>query len=62
MFVLVVDDFGVQYTGQEHADHLHSCIKDKYKCTYDKKETFSVASHSTGTTDTDGLTCPCPDT
>jgi hypothetical protein len=37
MSVLVVDDFRVQYTGQEHADHLHSCIKDKYKCTYDKK-------------------------
>jgi hypothetical protein len=36
MFVLVVDDFGVQYTGQEHADHLHNCIKDKYKCTFDE--------------------------
>jgi hypothetical protein len=36
MFVLVVGVFGVQYTGQEHADHLHNCIKAKYKCTYDE--------------------------
>ena len=36
MFVLVVDVFGVQYTGQEHANHLHNCIKEKYKCTYDE--------------------------
>ena len=37
MFVLVVDDFGIQYTGQENVDHLHNCIKAQYKCTYDAK-------------------------
>jgi hypothetical protein len=36
MFVLVVDDFGVQYVGKEHAEHLHNCIKAKYKCTFDE--------------------------
>ena len=36
LFVLVVDDFGVQYVGQENAEHLHNCIKAKYKCTFDE--------------------------
>ena len=35
MFCLVVDDFGVQYVGREHAEHLMSVIGQKYKYTED---------------------------
>jgi hypothetical protein len=34
-FCLVVDDFGVKYVGQEHAEHLRDCIAAKYKMTTD---------------------------
>ncbi len=30
-FTLVVDDFGVKYVGQEHANHLMSVLKEFYK-------------------------------
>ena len=30
-FVLVVDDFAVKYTGQEHADHLLKALRDHYE-------------------------------
>ncbi len=30
-FTLVVDDFGVKYVGQEHADHLIASIRSTYK-------------------------------
>ena len=30
MFTLVVDDFGVKYTGREHADHLISALQTLY--------------------------------
>ena len=28
--MLVVEDFGVKYVGQEHADHLIAALKDDY--------------------------------
>ena len=30
---LVVDDFGIKYTGKEHAHHLIAGLKDLYKLT-----------------------------
>jgi hypothetical protein len=30
-----VDDFGVQYIGFEHAEHLMACIKKKYNISSD---------------------------
>lgn len=35
MFCLIVDDFGVQYTGKEHADHLLATLQQHYKVTTD---------------------------
>ena len=35
MFTLVVDDFGVKYVGKEHADHLVTSLKTKYKLVED---------------------------
>ena len=32
---LVVDKFGIEYVGKEHADHLIKCLKEKYKPTED---------------------------
>ena len=34
-FVLVVDDFGVKYTGKEHALHLAAALKENYEVTID---------------------------
>lgn len=34
-FTLVVDDFGVKYVGQEHAEHLKQVLKEHYKVTAD---------------------------
>ena len=35
-FLLVVDNFGVNYVGKEHADHLINCLKmETYKLTED---------------------------
>ena len=31
MFALVVDDFGIQYTGKEHADHLLAALRQEYQ-------------------------------
>jgi hypothetical protein len=31
MFALVVDDFGIQYTGKEHADHLLATLSKDYE-------------------------------
>jgi hypothetical protein len=33
MFTLIVDDFGVEYVGEEHAIHLRDTIKDHYDIT-----------------------------
>ena len=32
-FTLVADDFGVKYSGKEHALHLKSALEDKYRVT-----------------------------
>ena len=32
-FTLIVDDFGVEYVGKEHADHLRDTIKEFYDLT-----------------------------
>ena len=34
-FTLVVDDFGVKYVGQEHANHLKAALEQYYKVTND---------------------------
>jgi hypothetical protein len=34
-FSLVVDDFGVKYVGQEHSEHLMTCIKKSYSISSD---------------------------
>jgi hypothetical protein len=34
-FTLIVDDFGVEYVGREHADHLFHAIQAHYKCSVD---------------------------
>jgi hypothetical protein len=34
-FALVVDDFGVNYVGREHAEHLMACIRKKYNISSD---------------------------
>ena len=34
-FTLVVDDFGVKYIGDEHAEHLIQCVKQHYNLTHD---------------------------
>jgi hypothetical protein len=36
-FVLVVDDFGIQYTNPVGRDHLLATLRQKYKITYDPK-------------------------
>ena len=35
MFMLIVDNFGVKYIGQDHAEHLMSVIIQHYKCKAD---------------------------
>ena len=32
-FTLVVDDFGVEYVGEEHAKHLKDTLEENYKVT-----------------------------
>ena len=32
--MLEVDDFGVKYVGEEHAEHLMSCLQQSYKITH----------------------------
>ena len=36
-FTLVVDDFGVKYTGEEHAKHLMAVLNKDYTITHDWK-------------------------
>lgn len=45
MFTLVVDDFGVQYVGKEHAQHLESVLKEHYKIKADWTGTRYVGIH-----------------
>lgn len=39
-FTLVVDDFGAEYEGQEHADHLYATISKYYECSADWEGTL----------------------
>ena len=41
-FTLVVDDFGVKYSGKEHALHLKEALETKYKVTTDWKGKFYI--------------------
>ena len=34
-FTLIVDDFGVKYTGREHAEHLIAALKEDYTVSED---------------------------
>jgi hypothetical protein len=34
-FSLVVDDFGVKYVGEKHAQHLFDTVRQYYKCSCD---------------------------
>jgi endonuclease I len=34
-FTLVVDDFGIKYSGKENADHLLDALKESYEVTKD---------------------------
>jgi hypothetical protein len=36
-FSLVVDDFGVKYIGEEHAQHLLQTIQKYYQCSVEKE-------------------------
>jgi hypothetical protein len=35
IFVLIMDDFGVQYTGRQHAKHLYTTLQAHYEVTTD---------------------------
>ena len=35
MFVLIVDDFGIEYVGKRHADHLLAALQEHYEVTTD---------------------------
>jgi hypothetical protein len=35
IFVLIVDDFGIQYTGRQHAEHLLAALQENYEVTTD---------------------------
>ena len=42
MFVLIVDDFGIEYVGDEHVQHLQRVLEEHYTITTDwKGETFA---------------------
>ena len=41
-FTLVVDDFGVKYSGKEHALHLKAALEEKYKATTDWEEKLCI--------------------
>eukprot|EP00804_Cyclotella_cryptica_P013525 CCRYP_017242-RA/>CCRYP_017242-RA protein AED:0.41 eAED:0.41 QI:0/0/0/1/0/0/5/0/589 len=58
-FTLVVDDFGVKYVGQEHAEHL---INKTTRCPLTGMENSTVASNSIGITTFALWTSPCLDT
>jgi hypothetical protein len=37
IFSLVIDDFGVKYVGEEHAEHLLKTIQEYYQCLVEKE-------------------------
>ena len=41
MFVLIVDDFGIEYVGDQHVQHLQKVLQEHYEITTDwEEETF----------------------
>ena len=44
-FSLVVDDFGVKYVGEEHAQHLLETIRKYYKCSADWQRGAILRTH-----------------
>jgi hypothetical protein len=57
MFALVVDDFGIQYTGKEHAEHLLETLLRDYEAV--GVEAFFVESPWIGIMTSDTLPYPC---
>ena len=49
-FTLVVDNFGVKYVGEEHAEHLMSVLRESYTITHDWKGENTLVSRLTGIT------------
>ena len=37
VFTLIVDNFGVEYVGKRHADHLLNALREDYKVTVNEK-------------------------
>jgi hypothetical protein len=44
MFTLIVDDFGIQFTGKHHAQHLIAALKHDYEAVTTGTENYFVAS------------------
>eukprot|EP00956_Cyclotella_meneghiniana_P014712 scaffold22143_cov41-Cyclotella_meneghiniana.AAC.3 len=59
-FTLVVDDFGVKYVGEEHAQHLKKALEKDYTVTseWDGRRYIGITL-STGTTKDTECTFPC---
>ena len=49
-FVLIVDDFGIEYVGKQYAQHLQKFLEDHYTLTMDWEGFFFQEQTSTGTT------------
>ena len=62
-FTLVVDDFGVKYIGDEHAQHLINCVQENYGLTHDLNKENQGALYCGMTVDWDYVkSSPCQDT
>ena len=47
MFVLIVDDFGIENVGDEHVQHLQRVLEEHYTITTDwKGEKFAISKHA----------------
>jgi hypothetical protein len=59
---LVVDDFGVKYIGEDHAQHLKNALEEHYKltCYWTGKRYIRITW--IGTTTSTRFTCPCQTT
>ena len=58
-FSLVVDDFGVKYVGEQHANHLLSVLREFYVVDKTRKVVSTAASQLTGITTNAKCTCRC---
>ena len=50
MFVLIVDDFGIEYVGDNHLRHLRTVLTNHYTITEDLDRKIFLALTSSGTT------------